>query len=98
MNKHDNLHILFDSLNGCLPYEYYEKFVNNETAIVITKEKSDYTMYVSSDENNGDDFIVEIACNDPANGHHKEYETYHWPTEDDQIPLSDIISDIENRL
>lgn len=98
MNKHDNLHTLFASLNGCLPYEYGEKFIDNETTIVITKEDSDCTMYISPDEINNDDFIVAVSHDDPAKGYYEEYETFYWITEDEQIPLNTIISDIKHYL
>ena len=98
MNKHDDLRILFAILTGTLPYEYDEKLINNGTTIVITKEESDYTMYISLDETNSDDFIVEVTCNDLDKGTHKEYETFHWIAEDEQIPLATIIADIKQYL
>lgn len=98
MNKNDNLHILFAILNGCLPYEYNQKFIDNETTIVLTKEDSDYTMYVSQDETNGDDFVVAVSHDDPAKNHYEEYETFHWITEDEQIPLATILADIKHYL
>lgn len=98
MNKHDNLHILFTSLNGCLTYEYSEKFIDNETTIVLTKEDSDCTMYISLDELDSDDFVVAVSHDDPANGYYEEYETFYWISEGDQIHLDKILTDIKHYL
>lgn len=98
MNKNDNLHILFKTLMDTLPYEYGQKFIDNETTIVLTKENSDCTMYISPDEINADDFVVAVSHDDPAKGHYEEYETFYWTTEDEQIPLSTILTDIKHYL
>lgn len=98
MTKNDNLHLLFTSLNGCLPYEYNEKLNDHENTLILTKENSDYAMYISPDELDSDDFIVTVTHNDPVEDYYDEYETFHWTTEDEQIPLTTIISDIEHYL
>lgn len=98
MNKHDNLHILLKTLLDTLPYEYNGKFIDNETAIVLTKEDSDFTMYISPDEPDADDFIVTISYGDPLKGYYEKYETFHWISKDDQIPLDTILTDIKHYL
>lgn len=105
MNKNDTLHILFNSLNGCLPYEYDTKFIDNETTIVITKEDSDCTMHISHEKNNDEDFIVAVIYDDsaksyynPTKGYYEEYETFYWIIEDEQIPLDTILTGIKNRF
>lgn len=98
MNKNDNLHVLFKTLMDTLPYEYDQKFIDNETTIVLTKENSDCTMYISPDEINADDFVVAVSHDDPATGHYEEYETFYWITEDEQIPLNSILADIKHHL
>lgn len=98
MNKNDNIHILFKTLTDILPYEYNEAFIDNETTIVITKEDSDCTMYISPDETNADDFIVAVSYDDPTNGYYEEYETFYWTTENEQIPLTTILTDIKHYL
>lgn len=98
MNKNDNLHILFASLNGALPYEYDEKFTNNETTIVLTKAESDYTMYISADEYNDNDLVATIIHNNPTKGHYEEYETLYWTSDDEQIPLDTILAEIQYYL
>lgn len=96
MNKHDNIRHLFKTLTDTLPYEYDEGLTDNKTTIVITKEDSDSTMYISPDETNPDDFTATISHDEPTNGHHEEYETLHWNSEDNQIPLDTILTDIKN--
>jgi hypothetical protein len=98
MNKNDNIHTLSVILNGCLPYEYDQKLTDNETTLAITKEGSDLTMYVSTDVNNGDDFIVTYGRDDPTMGYYTTYETFRWTTEDEQIPLDTILKDIMSCL
>ena len=98
MNKNDNLHILFKTLMDTLPYEYGQKFIDNETTIVLTKENSDCTMYISPDEINADDFVVAVSHDDPSKGYYEEYETFYWITEDEQIPLDTILADIKHYL
>lgn len=98
MNKHDSLHTLFKTLTDTLPYEYSEKLLDNETTIVLTKENSDRTMYISPDETNSDDFVAAISHEVVANSHYEEYETLHWATEDDLIPLDTITADIKHYL
>lgn len=98
MNKNDNLHLLFKTLTDILPYEYVGKLVDNETTIVITKQDSDRAMYISPEEHNSDDFLVAVSCDDPTKGNYEEYDTFYWLSEDDQIPLNTIISDIKHYL
>lgn len=98
MSKNDNIHILFKTLTGTLPYEYNEELIDSETTIVITKENSDYAMYISPDELHADDFEVTVSYDNATKGNYKEYELFYWTTEDGQIPISDIITDIKNRF
>lgn len=98
MSKNDNIHILFKTLTDILTYEYNVKFIDNENTIVITKEDSDYAMYISPDELHADDFEVTVSHDNATKGNYKEYELFYWPTEDERIPISDIIADIKNRF
>lgn len=98
MNKNDNLHILSKTLMDTLPREYSQKFDNNETGLILTEENSDLFMYVSPDEHNADDIIVAVLHDDTDKGYVTEYETLHWTIENDQIPLSDILTDIKNYI
>lgn len=96
MKKNDNIHILFKTLTDTLPYEYNEELTDNETTIVITKEDSDHAMYISPDELHADDFEVAVSYDDTSKGNYEPYEFSHWTTEDGQIPLGDILTDIKN--
>lgn len=92
MNKNDNIHILFKTLTDTLPYEYTEKLTDNETTIVITKEDSDYDMYISPDSLDTDDFEVVVNYGD------EPIETYKWDTNDPNLNLTDLITYIKNSL
>lgn len=98
MTKNTNINTLFKTLADTLPYEYTETLTDNGTTIVITKEDSDRTMYISPDETNADDFVVAIIYDDQAKGYYEEYETFHRASKDDQLPLDTILTDIKHYL
>lgn len=92
MNKNDNIHILFKTLTDTLPYEYTEELTDNETTIAITKEDSDYDIYISPDDPDTDDFEVTVNYGD------EPIETYRWDTDDQNLTLLDLIAFIEQNL
>lgn len=92
MNKHDNIHILFKTLADTLPHEYTEELTDNETTIVITKEDSDYDMYISPDSPDTDDFEVVVNYGD------EPIEIYQWDANDQDLTLLDLIAYIKNSL
>lgn len=92
MNKHDNIHILFKTLTDTLPHEYTEELTDNETTIAITKEDSDYDMYISSDGPDTDDFEVSVNCGD------EPIEIYRWDADDQDLTLLDLIAFLERNL
>lgn len=92
MNKNDNIHILFKTLADTLPHEYTEELTDNETTIAITKENSDYDMYISQDGPDTDDFEVNVNCGD------EPIEIYRWDTNDQTLTLLDLIAFIERNL
>nr|UVX84572.1 MAG: hypothetical protein [Bacteriophage sp.] len=92
MNKNDNIHILFKTLTDTLPYEYTEGLTDNETTIVITKEDSDYDMYISPDGPDTDDFEVIVSYGD------EPIEIYQWDANDPNSNLTDLITYIKNSL
>nr|UVM85700.1 MAG: hypothetical protein [Bacteriophage sp.] len=98
MSKHDNLHTLFSVLNGCLPPAYNMTLRNDETTIVLTKEGIDDIMFICSDEHHEDDFVAHISYDSSGEIREGEYDTILWTSEDEQIPLSDILSDIRYYL
>lgn len=98
MNKNNNVRLLSKTLLDILPYEYNAKLLNNENTIILTKEDSEWTMYISPNELNPDDFTVEVTYNDPLKNHPEQYETFDWTTEDGQIPLDTILNDIKRCL
>lgn len=101
MNKNTNIQTLFHTLNGCLPYEYDEKLVTNENTIIITKEDSDNTMYITlnnNDDPDDPDDVIAIGHDDPNRGYFTEYEPIYRSSEDEQIPLDTIIDNIKHNL
>lgn len=101
MDKNTNIKTLFHILNGCLPYEYDEKLVTNENTIIITKEDSDNTMYITlnnNDNTDDPDDVIAIGHDDPNRGYFTEYEPIYRSSEDEQIPLNTIIDNIKHNL
>lgn len=98
MNKNDSLHTLFKTLKDILPYEYHEKLIDKENTIVLTKEGSDDTMYVSLDELDDDDSTVTVSHEDPVRSYYEGNEAIYCIPEDEQIPLDAIIADIKRYL
>lgn len=92
MTKNDNIHLLFTCLNGCLPHEYTEELTDNETTIVITKEDSDYDMYISPDGPDTDNFEVTISYGD------EPVELCQWDANDPNSNLTDLIAYAKNSL
>ena len=92
MNKNDNIHILFKTLTDTLPYEYTEELTDDETTIVITKEDSDYDMYISPVGHDTDDFEATVSYGD------EPVEIHRWDTNDTNFNLIDLIASIKNSL
>lgn len=95
MNKNDNIHILFKTLTDTLPYEYNEKLIDNGDTILITKEDSDYAVYITPDDDEPDD-VIAIGHDDPNRGYYVEYEPIYRYPENEQISLTALIANIEN--
>lgn len=101
MNKNTNIQTLFRTLNGCLPYEYDEKLITNENTIIITKEDSCNTMYITlnnNDDPDDPDDVIAIGYDDPNRGYFVEYEPVYRSSENEQIPLDTIIDNIKHNL
>lgn len=92
MDKNDNIHILFKTLTDILPHEYTEELTDNETTIAITKEDSDYDIYISPDDPDTDDFEVVVNYGD------EPIEIYKWDADDQDLTLTDLIAFIERNL
>lgn len=92
MNKNDDLHILLKTLTDTLPHEYTEELTDNETTILITKEDSDYDMYISPDGPCTDYLEVTLNYGD------EPIEISRWDTDDPNFNLTDLIAYIKNSL
>ena len=99
MNKHDDIHILYKTLVDTLPYEYNVELTDDGTTIAITKEDSDYTMYITPDDLDDEpDDVIAIGHDDPNRGYYVEYEPIYQASEDEQPSLDAIITDIKNHF
>lgn len=99
MRENDSLHTLFKTLTNTLPYEYHEKLIKNENTIVVTKEGSDDTMYVSLDElDDADDSAITVSYEDPTRSYYEEYKSIYCIPENEQIPIDAITADIKHYL
>ena len=110
MDKNTNIQTLFHILNGCLPCGYDEKLVTNENTIIITKEDSDNTMYITlnntdntdnlddTDYPDDPDDVIAIGYDNPNRGSFVEYEPIYRSSENEQIPLDTIIDNIKHNL
>lgn len=99
MSNYTTLKTLFATFRGCLPYEYDEQYINGKDtdhSIVITKEDSERTVYIT--ENTPDhNSILDVTLYDDANDD-EPVETYQWDTNDPNLNLTDIIDYIKNSL
>lgn len=99
MSNRKTLKALFTALHGSLPYEYDEKYVDGnqtEASIVITKEGSERTIYITAnkpDVNAIFDVVLydDIYDDDPI-------EIYQWDADDPNLNLIDLIAYIEKSL
>lgn len=99
MSNYTTLKTLFAALNGCLPYEYDEKYVNGtgrEDAIIISKTNSERSIYITANmptDNNIFDSTLydDIYDDDPI-------EIYQWDADDQDLTLIDLIAYIEKSL
>ena len=97
MNNNENLQNLFSILNGCLPNEYDEAFLNGEgtyASILIIKENSDRIMQISASGLTDGTFIA-FAYNDgddPA----EDSEVYLWDVGSQDFTLDNILTAIKN--
>lgn len=97
MDNKGNMQNLFSVLDGCLPCEYAETFLNGEgtyASILIIKENSDRIMQISASELNDDTFTVLVYDDgdDPA----KDSEVYLWNTNSPDFTLDNILTAIKN--
>lgn len=99
MNKNYNLHILFSTLSGCLPYEYDEKYANGsnrEDAIIISKTNSDRNIYITANMPDDNAIFDVTLYDDPSDD--DPIEIYQWDADDQALTLLDLIAYIEKSL
>lgn len=98
MRDKDNTLGLFSILNGCLPYEYDVKLLNDHgrtPGILIIKKDSDHIVQITP--NNHDDTFTVLAYDD-GDDPDTDSETYQWDLDSPDLTLDDVLTDIKNRL
>lgn len=63
MNGNKNLRALFHILNGCLPYEYDEKYLDTkdtDASILITKKESSRALSFTANPDHHDEYEISI--------------------------------------
>lgn len=98
MNNKENLQALFSVLNGCLPYEYDEKYLDNGStaSILIIKNDSDHIMQITTSDINDDTFTV--FSYDDGDDPDTDSEVFQWDLDSPDVTLDTIITDIKNRF
>lgn len=97
MNKKENLKALFSTLNGCLPYEYDEKYSDNgpNASILIVKNDSDHIMHITT--NDHDDTLT-VFSYDYDDIPDEDSEVFQWDLDSPDVTLDTILTDIKNRF
>lgn len=99
MSKHTTLKTLFTVINGTLPYEYDEKYINGanrEDAIIISKTSSERTICLTANMPDGNN-IFDATLYD--NTHDDDpIEISQWDADDPDLTLIDLITYIEKTL
>lgn len=99
MNNKETLQALFSVLNGCLPYEYDEKYLNGThttDSIIIVKNNSDHIMQITA--SNLDDDTFTVFSYDDGDDQDKDSEVFQWVLDSPDVTLDTIITDIKNRF
>lgn len=99
MSKYTALKTLFTTLQGSLPHEYDEKYLNGaglEDAIIISKTNSERSIYITSNmpyDNNIFDLTLydDTYDDDPI-------EISQWDADDQGLTFLDFIAYIEKSL
>lgn len=99
MSNHTTLTILFTALQGSLPYEYDELYVNEkglDQIIVISKPDTECTIYITANtpDDNG---ILDVVTYDNDQDDDPT-EITQWDTNDPNLTLTDLINYIKKSL
>lgn len=99
MSDKETIRNLFNVINGCLPYEYDVKTLDDHGrthGILIVKEDSDHIMQISA--NNRDDNTLTVFSYDDGGDPDKDSEVYQWDLDSPDATLDNILTDIKNRF
>lgn len=100
MSHKGNLRSLFSAINGCLPYEYDEKYIGNarqEGTIAISKTNSDHVIYINANTSAGDG-VFDVTLYDDINDDDDPAETTMWDANDPNLTLMSLTAYIEKNL
>lgn len=98
MTNKDNTRNLFSIINGCLPYEYDIKLLDDHSkahGILIVKKNSDHIMQITPNEH---DNTCTVFTYDDGDDPNTDNETYQWDLDSPDLTLDDILTDIKNLL
>lgn len=99
MNNKENLQALFTVLNGCLPYEYGVKLLDDHgrtPGILIVKNGSDHIMQIAA--NDLDDDTLTVFSYDDGDDPDRDGEVFQWNIDPPDATPDTIIADIKNRF
>lgn len=99
MNDNETIRNLFRILNGCLPYEYDEKYINDAErgdAITISKTNSERSIYITANMPNSN-AILDTTLYDDAYAD-DPIEIVQWDLDDQDLTLTDLITYLKNTL
>lgn len=97
MNGNKNLRTLFHILNGCLPYEYNEEYLDTkdtDSSIMITKEESNRTLFLAANPDHHDELEISIYDGDDD----KPLETVPLTTKEPDDSITHILTYIKTHL
>ena len=97
MRDKNNTRNLFHILNGCLPYEYNEKYLDTkdtDASILITKEESNRTLLFTANPDHHDEFEISIY----DNGDDKPLETALLTMKEPDDSITPILTYIKTYL
>lgn len=99
MSNHTTLKLLFTTLQGTLPYEYDEKYLDGtglEDTIIISKTSPERSIYVTKNTPY-ENAVFDLTLYDDTIDDNP-IETSQWDADDPNLTLIDLITYIKKSL